>query len=118
MKNEKEMKIFPKFHALIRPFSVFSHRVFLKIFISFARVAALVAFVGFFYSVLALVLLKIVSVNGKKIALVTLVGFFSSVFELLFYEVSILNGSALATFRSCNCIRCSCVTSFHYSVAF
>ena len=86
------MKIFPKFHALIRPCSVFSHRVLLKIIISFARVAALVTFVGFFYSVLALVFLEIVSVNGRIAALVTLVGCFFSVLELVFYEVSILNG--------------------------
>ena len=64
----------------------------MKIIVSFATVAALVKFVGFFYSVLALVLLEIVSVNGRIAALVTLVGCFFSVLELVFYEVSILNG--------------------------
>ena len=79
--NEKEMKIFPC--ACVRPFliwpcSVSSHRVLLKIIVSFARVAALVAFVGFFSSVFELVFYEVIIPNGRIVTLITLVGFFSS----------------------------------------
>ena len=67
---------------------MFSHRVLLKIIVSFARVAALVAFVGFFFRVFELVFYEVIIPNGRIVTLITLVGFFSSMPVHVFLKIT------------------------------
>ena len=54
----------------------------------FARVTALVTFVGFPSCVLALVLFQMSSLSTRIVALVTLERFFSSVLALVYFQIS------------------------------